>query len=209
MAILAYGLAMTVSTPWGVSPWDVFHLGIAGRTSLTLGQAAQATGLVVLGAAWVIRRRYVTAVSLANALFIGFMIDIFRENGYVPYVNGWLGLVYLECGIAVFAAGMALYLAPGMGAGPRDALMMSLAEALRRPPGTIRIALDLAAVSVGAALGGPVGAGTLIAALTLGPWVQLLLKPATRLSRALEQRFQRGSEGSTPSRANRSASRRQ
>lgn len=209
MAVLAYGLAMTVSTPWGVSPWDVFHLGVAARTSLTLGQTAQITGLLLLAAAWLIRRRHVTFVSLVNALLIGFLIDFFRKNGYVPYVDGWWGLVYLECGIVVFAAGMALYLAPRMGAGPRDALMMSLSDALSRPPGPIRIAMDIAALAVGAALGGPLGAGTLIAALTLGPWVQLMLGPATRLTSRLAGESHRGSAGSTPMSANNAASRRQ
>ncbi len=209
MAVLAYGLAMTVSTPWGVSPWDVFHLGVAGRTALSLGQVAQITGVVLILAAWLIRRKHVTLVSLVNAVLVGLLIDFFRERGYVPYVDGWWGLIYLECGIVVFAAGMAMYLAPRMGAGPRDALMMSLADVLKLPPGRIRVAMDLAALGAGAALGGPLGVGTLIAALTLGPWVQLMMEPATKLCERVSSLGQRGSDGSTPIPANRSARRRQ
>lgn len=187
MAILAYGLAMTVSTPWGVSAWDVFHLGIVRHTGLSLGRVGQLTGLVLLVAAWMIRRRYVTAVSLANALLVGWFIDLFREHGLVQYVDGLFGLLYLEAGVAVFALGMAIYLAPERGAGPRDALMMSIADRLGTGVARVRTVMEIGAVGAGALLGGPVGIGTIVAALTLGPWVARFLDPVRRLyRRALE-----------------------
>lgn len=183
MAVLAYGLAMTVSTPWGVSAWDVFHLGVVRHTGLSLGRVGQLTGLVLLVAAWLIRRRYVTGVSLANALLVGWFIDLFREHGLVAYVDGLAGLLYLEAGVVVFALGMALYLAPERGAGPRDALMMSIADRLGTGVARVRTVMEVAAVAAGALLGGPVGVGTVLAALTLGPWVARFLEPVRRLYR--------------------------
>ncbi len=199
MAMLAYGLAMTVSTPWGVSAWDVLHLGVVRHTGLTLGRVGQLTGLLVIAAAWCIRRKYVTPVSVINALLVGWFIDFFRGNGLVVHVEGLAGLLYLEAGIIVFAAGMATYLAPQRGAGPRDALMMSISDACGVRVGPVRVVLDLIAVGVGLLLGGPIGIGTLIAAVTLGPWVQLFLTPAQRLCARLTYS---GEAGSTPNPSN-------
>lgn len=182
MVVLAYGVSMTVSTPWGVSAWDVLHLGVTGHTPLSLGQAGQLTGLLVIGIAWMVRRRYVTIISIVNALLVGGFVDLFLKYELVPFVDGLWGLLYLELGVIIFAAGMALYLAPGLGAGPRDALMMSLSDAFGVQVGPIRIVLDLLAIGLGALLGGPVGIGTLIAAITLGPWVQVFIRPAAHLN---------------------------
>lgn len=180
---LAYGVAITVSTPWGVSAWDVFHLGVTQHTPLTLGQAAQLTGMVVIGIAWFVRRQYVTVLSILNAVLVGWFVDLFLKFELVPFIEGLAGLFYLELGVVIFAAGMALYLAPGRGAGPRDALMMSLSDAYGFKIGPVRMILDLIAVGLGALLGGPVGIGTIIAAVTLGPWVQVLFRPALWLHR--------------------------
>lgn len=181
MVILAYGLAMTVSTPWGVSAWDVLHLGVVNHSGISLGRVSQLTGLVVISIAWLIRKEFVTFISLVNAVLVGWCIDRFLHNGLVLYVDGTAGLLYLVAGVFVYAAGMALYLAPRRGAGPRDALMMSLSTALGIQVGPIRVFLDLLVVGTGALLGGPVGIGTMIAAVTLGPWVQRLLPVATAL----------------------------
>lgn len=199
IAMLAYGLAMTVSTPWGVSSWDVLHLGVVRHTGLTLGRVGQLTGLLVIAAAWCVRRKYVTGITVVNALLVGWFIDFFRRHDLVLYVDGLAGLLYLEAGVIVFAAGMATYLAPGRGAGPRDALMMSISDACGIKVGPVRVLLDLIAVGFGLVLGGPIGIGTVLAAVTLGPWVQLLLGPAKRLSTHITYK---GEAGSTPNSSN-------
>ncbi len=175
--ILGYGLTMTVSTPWGTSPWDVFHLGVVHHTSLSLGQVGQLTGLVLIFVSLALSRRYVRPLTIVNALAVGWCIDFYRAHEWTAQVSGFWGLLYLECGVFIFAVGMALYMAFDRGGGPRDALMLSVSERLHLPVGPVRIVLDLMVVSVGFLLQGPVGIGTILAALTLGPWVQWLMPP--------------------------------
>src|SRR5690606_28566823 len=57
-----------------------------------------------------------------------------------------------------------------LGAGPRDSLMLALTRRTRRSMGSVRTALEVGALLLGWALGGEVGIGTLLTAVTIG-WV--------------------------------------
>ena len=71
------------------------------------------------------------------------------------------------------------YIGAGLGPGPRDGLMTGL---VRRTGGSIRVvrtSIELGVLAVGAALGGTVGLGTVLYALSIGPLVHVLLPRMT------------------------------
>ncbi|NDH48080.1 MAG: hypothetical protein EBX99_09625, partial [Acidimicrobiia bacterium] len=77
-------------------------------------------------------------------------------------------------GLVVIAFGSALYIGAGLGPGPRDGLMMGLAErgvSVRMA----RTILEIVVVIAGMSLGGSIGIGTFVFAVGIGPLVQLLL----------------------------------
>ena len=77
-------------------------------------------------------------------------------------------------GIAIAGVGVGLYIGAGLGPGPRDGIMTGVA----RRWGSVRLVrtgIELGALAVGWALGGTVGVGTVVFALTIGPVVQLTL----------------------------------
>lgn len=63
-----------------------------------------------------------------------------------------------------------------MGPGPRDGLMTGLVRVSGLPVWVVRTSLELLVVVIGWTLGGVVGIGTVIFALTIGPLVQQALK---------------------------------
>ena len=71
--------------------------------------------------------------------------------------------------------GLGLYIGSGLGAGPRDGLVVGLNERfgwlLRRS----RTVVELAALAAGAAFGGAVGIGTVLFAVGIGPLAQRAL----------------------------------
>jgi uncharacterized membrane protein YczE len=181
--VLALGLAICVSTPWGTQPWDVFHLGITLHTGLTLGRVSQIMGGLVVLITLLLRGKGITIVTLANILYIGFLLD--KLLPFIPHVRGLTGLFYLELGVIITSIGTAMYLAPNWGAGPRDSLMLVLSQRLRAPIGAMRVAIDISVVVMGWLLGGPVGIGTLLAAVTTGPWTQYFLRIITNMQQRL------------------------
>ena len=142
---MGYGLLMTIQTPWGVGPWDVLHLGLARQLGITVGRANQLAGAAIILLILLLRGRTLTVVTVLNVITIGWWMDRFSAWGLVPYVDGWPGLLFLAAGIVVMGFGVALYLHPGQGAGPRDGLMVTLHERTGQPLYRIKIAMDLCA----------------------------------------------------------------
>lgn len=191
--IMALGITMSIATDWGVGPWDVLHIGIANNTILTIGQANQLAGLLVVAIVLLLRGRTVTIVTLLNVIFVGLWIDLWRGWNAVPYVAGYAGLPYLVLGIIVMGFGVALYLHPNKGAGPRDGLMLTLHLRTGWPVFVIKIVLDLLALVTGYLLGGPVGVGTVLVAFGLGPAIDTF----RRLLRRLDEKIRFAGKGAT------------
>lgn len=77
----------------------------------------------------------------------------------------------MGCGYSGF--GSALYIGAGMGAGPRDSLMLTLTRRTGWRIGVVRGSIEVLVLVVGLVLGGVAGLGTLTLALLVGPSVEL------------------------------------
>jgi uncharacterized membrane protein YczE len=78
--------------------------------------------------------------------------------------------------IGIYGIGSFFYLDPKLGAGPRDGLMICLAQRYDRPIGFVRGIIEVTVLVIGSILGGPIGIGTIIYAFTIGYSVQLAFK---------------------------------
>jgi len=118
-----------------------------------------------------------------NVLLASGLLSSVHEHGVV------LRSAVLLLGVAAQGFGCALYIGAAYGAGPRDGLMVGISHRYGIPVGLSRAAVELAALAVGVVLGGPVGVGTLLFALGIGPAVQVsfrLLGQAPRQQTAAE-----------------------
>jgi uncharacterized protein len=80
-------------------------------------------------------------------------------------------LVLVTLGVVLVGLGTALYIKGGLGAGPRDGLMLGLSARLRRPVMVVRTGIEVTVLVLGIVLGGTAGLGTLLWALGIGPAV--------------------------------------
>ena len=76
-------------------------------------------------------------------------------------------------GTAVVAVGSGFYIGSGLGAGPRDGLMVGLNERFGWSIRASRTIIEIVALIVGWALGGRIGFGTIFFAVTIGPLAQI------------------------------------
>ena len=81
-------------------------------------------------------------------------------------------MVLLAGGLVLIGVGSALYLGAGLGAGPRDSLMVVGAVRMPMRIGVVRALIEASALVIGAVLGGTVGVGTLVFAILVGPVVE-------------------------------------
>lgn len=170
------GILATIYSQLGVSPWDVFHIGIVNHTNLTLGQVSQITGFFILALSYFIG---VTPGlgSVFNMIFIGVFIDLIEWLNIFSTPGSLIGrIVMLLLGIIIIGWASYFYLKVELGAGPRDSLMEGLVKKFNKPVWLIRGSIELAVLVFGYFLGGPVGLGTLITTFTIGFSVQLAFK---------------------------------
>ncbi|MDP9452634.1 MAG: YitT family protein [Actinomycetota bacterium] len=171
------GIGLIVRSDLGLGPWDVLHQGLAERTGVPMGMVVIAVGVVVL-AAWVPLRQRLGLGTLLNVIVVGTVLDL--SLAVLPVVEGLaLRAVLLGTGVVAVGLGSGLYLGAGLGPGPRDGLMTALAA---RGPSVrlVRTGIELSALGAGWLLGGTVGVGTVVFALSIGPLVQLFLARFTR-----------------------------
>jgi uncharacterized membrane protein YczE len=175
LALFAGGIVAMLETGLGLSPWDVLSQGIAERTALSFGTANVAVALLVLLLAWRLGAR-IGPGTVANAVLIGFFVDVFVATGaFEPVADAPLGVraAVLVGAILVIGAGSAFYIGAGMGAGPRDSLMLVSSARSGRRIGVVRAAIEIGVTVLGFALGGTVGVGTVAFAFGIGPSVEL------------------------------------
>ena len=175
LVLFGTGLWLGLQAELGVGPWDVLHGGLAERLGTPFGRTSLAVGLVVFAIALASGVRAGPG-TLLNVLVIGAVIDLLLATGLLAGLGDAspvLRTAVVLVGIALVAAGSALYLGAHLGPGPRDGLMVAISRRTGWSVGRSRGTLEVAVLVVGAALGGPVGPGTVAFALLIGPAVQV------------------------------------
>ncbi len=170
------GMVFTVQANLGVSPWDVFHLGVTRHSLLTVGRVQQITGLVIILITVGLTRRIPRIGTFMNMLGIGFFVDQIRGWQLIPAPQGLpLRIAFLLTGIACMGIGSGVYLSAKLGAGPRDGLMLYLSQRTGQRIRVVKTVMEVSAVVAGYVLGGPVGMGTVIVSLGLGPVMEFCI----------------------------------
>ncbi|MCL8251335.1 hypothetical protein AERO_08060 [Aeromicrobium fastidiosum] len=175
VGLFLYGftMAMMVESTLGLDPWDVFHEGVTRHVGLSFGQVVIATGAVVL-LLWIPLRQLPGVGTVANVVVIGLAADLGIAVIAQPD-DLWLRSLLLVGGIVGNGFAGALYIGAALGPGPRDGLWLGLVRRTGRSVRLWRTVIEVTVLAVGFALGGTVGVGTVLYAVTIGPIVQAFL----------------------------------
>ncbi len=174
IGLFGYGLAVTLmikgKDTLGLGPWDAFHVGLSVKTGMSVGTASILAGLGVQIGAWFLGVRPAVG-TIANMVLIGVIINVLTP--IIPTAQGWFwSLAYYIPGILLCGLATGFYIAAGLGKGPRDGLMLGVSELSKWPVRRVRTAIEIVVLSLGWLMGAPVGVGTLLFALGIGPAVQ-------------------------------------
>ncbi|MER5452505.1 hypothetical protein ABT065_43980 [Streptomyces sp. NPDC002764] len=166
--------ALLVRSGLGLEPWGVLHQGLARLTGLTIGVVSIIVGAAVL-LLWIPLRQRPGLGTVSNVFLIGIAMD--ATLAVFPDVRSLaVRLPLLVAGIVLNGVATGLYISARFGPGPRDGLMTGLHRRTGRSIRLMRTAIEVAVVATGFALGGTVGIGTLLYALSIGPLAQLFLR---------------------------------
>jgi uncharacterized membrane protein YczE len=172
LVLFGASLALMLRSGLGLGPWDVLHQGLAERTGLPIGQVVIGVAVVVL-LLWFPLRQRPGFGTVSNVIVVGLAVDATLAVLPQPHPLA-VRAAYLILGIFANALATGLYIGAGLGPGPRDGLMTGLARrgySIR----LVRTLIELSVLAAGWLLGGTVGIGTVLYAVTIGPLVGVFL----------------------------------
>ncbi len=174
-ALFGLSIATMIRSNLGTSPWAVLEVAFSKLTGITPGRMSIIVGFAVLLIALALREK-IGWGTLSNILFIGLWEDLFL--GMIPSVEINLALqgAMLLSAILMMGIASAIYIGVDAGAGPRDSLMLAVHRTTNLSIRLGRAIIEIVVVAVGWILGGPLGFGTVIFALLIGPAVQSAFK---------------------------------
>lgn len=173
LLVSAFGCVLMIKANLGVSPWDVFHIGLQKTFGLTIGLWTQFVGVIVILLSYVLAKIKPTFGMFLNMVCFGLFLDMFLWLNLIPSVEGMAQrIVMLLIGLLVISVGIGMYISPRLGAGPRDSFMLAMHERLGWSIQKVRLIIEISVLLAGAALGGPVSFGTVLVALLTGPLIQ-------------------------------------
>ncbi len=180
LLILAFGISLTIKGQLlGIGPWDVLHVGLYLNVGLTIGSWSIISGLVIVIGTAIGTKKFPKIGTWLNMILIGLFIDFF--NWLLPDLSSYLGqTIFFVTGVLIMGLGVGIYVAPNVGAGPRDSVMILIVDKTGWTVKRVRTGIEIVVAIIGWMLGGPIGFGTLLIAVTLGQIVHLTLPMAKR-----------------------------
>jgi uncharacterized membrane protein YczE len=170
-------MAMQIRATLGLDPWDVLHEGLTRRTGLSFGLITAITGVVVL-LAWIPLRQKPGVGTIANVVLIAVSVDV--SLAIIPEPQGLLPrIVLLALGIVLNAVAFAAYVGSRLGPGPRDGMVTGFCRRTGISLRVVRTVVELLVLGTGWLLGGTIGIGTILYAVSIGPLSQLFLPALT------------------------------
>ena len=174
--LYALGSVIIINAHIGYAPWDVFHVGAAKTIGVSIGTVTIVSGIFIGFLVFFLGEKLGFGTIL-NMVLIGSFIDIIFSTNIIPLARSFAwSMLMLIIALIMLALGTYFYISSGLGAGPRDSLMVALTRKTGLPIGVCRGMIEVTVVTIGWKLGGMVGVGTVITAFTIGFWIQVTFK---------------------------------
>jgi len=99
----AFGIVVTIKANIGYAPWDVFHVGLANKTGLSIGVCSISVGLMLIIIVTILKEKLGWG-TICNMLLIGLFIDIIFPH--IPITkNIVIGIIMLVTGLFIISIG--------------------------------------------------------------------------------------------------------
>lgn len=161
LGLIFFGLgnALAVKVKFlGLHPWEVLNMALYQKFGWTIGTWSVICGLCLVLISLLVDRKYINVGTFLNALLIGPIMDFFLQSNMLPEASNylWINLLILFSGIAITGIGGGMYVAAGIGAGPRDGFMLTISDKTGLSISRARIIVECIVLVIGFMLGGPV-----------------------------------------------------
>lgn len=176
MIAIGFGVAAIINSNLGAGSFDAFVAGLAGKLGITLGLAMNLVAISFLLLSAIVERKMPRFLSLITSIILGLIIDfwmlvIFRDFATSSLILEWVLLLSGSLGIAF---GVALMISSRMPLNPTDVPVIVMTEHFGLKLGTAKLLFDATMLILAFLLAGPIGIGTIVITLCLGPVIGII-----------------------------------
>lgn len=183
LLLFGFGNALAVKVKYlGLHPWEVLNVALFEKLGFSIGTWSIIVGLLLICVSWFVNKKYINIGTFLNAVLVGAFMDFFLWLDLLPdATQTWLDYMILFIAIIISGIAGGLYVAGGIGAGPRDGFMLSIAERTKLSVSKARILVECVVLGIGYLLGGPIFIVTFIYTFVQSPVFQFTLKQFRKL----------------------------
>ena len=180
LILFGVGETLLITANLGVSPWTVLAQGLSVIFGYSIGLTTFFISLCVL-CLWVPLKQKPGIGTILNTIIVSVVLDV-----ALPYLPSpelfFFQVLQVIFAVIIVGLGSGFYLIANLGPGSRDGLMTGLQIKTNLPISLVRAIIEISVVIVGWYLGGVVGIGTIVFALTIGPFVSAGLFSVSRIT---------------------------
>ena len=173
LLILTLGIALSIVSKLGASPFDALLVGLYNNFGFTVGSWEYILGAIMLLINSAVQRKKVDLKAMVTAVITGFGIDFWLfvlTNTWEPKIM--LGrLIVFILGILLIGLGIAAYLQADFAPSPLDATMLVIQEYFGVKISIAKNIMMFFFLILAIIFKGPIALGTLIMVLAGGPAV--------------------------------------
>lgn len=175
--IVSMAISLLVNGQYGVDTISTLLLGIQNYVGLDFWVLSMALNVVILLTTFIIDRSELGIGSFINALGRSYLLKFLNPvfAGLALSFSSY-SMIAAVLGPILFGVGGAIYISSGLGAAALEALTNIVDKSTETSIKIIRMILDALFVIVGVLLGAPLGIGTVLCVLLIGPTLEFTLK---------------------------------
>lgn len=177
--IMSLGAVLLSKTSLGVAPWEAINFGLSYTIGLSPGTWIIILSFLSLIIASILEKKMIKLSSLVTSILIGSFIDLWMLIlNFISFENMLIRFTVFILAIIISSLGITIYLYPELPANPIDYLMLIIKNKFNIKIMYAKLAVDGILFVLAIIFNGPIGLGTIILTLFIGPSInfcQLLL----------------------------------
>ncbi|WP_255574470.1 YitT family protein [Halobacillus sp. Nhm2S1] len=186
--IMTLGIALTIQSALGTSPFDALLVGLHRTFGLTIGSWEIVVGFSMIVFNAIAEKRRPEILALATSLLTGIGIDfwVFTIRDTIHPNVFWSQMICLVAGMVIAGFGIALNLQADFAPNPFDRMMLVVSKLTGWNVSISRALISILLVILAFLFSGAIGIGTVLITLFSGPVIQVFMGQINKFDQRLQ-----------------------
>ena len=182
LTFLSLGISTMILANLGAGAWDAMYVGLSDISGLSVGTWILLVGILLILVNSLLLKKIPEFLAVITILIIGALIDFWLLIVFSGFSLSDLSMrILLFIGsILIIALGISFYLQSNFARNPMDTLMMAIQVRTGKSLAFSKTVMEVIVLIIALIIGGPIGIGTVIVTLLIGPLIQLFYSPVTK-----------------------------